>query len=155
MKVYLQSILSRLAALAAFLVEFKGLLRVFLSSAVSDARLMAVRTFAPVIRSRIYKTQVGYAIGQVLIGLFVGVIVLVMIITFLWQTGIPEVISATSNTTALEAAGATQTQINWAVFIGGTIIILLFLAALIMAFKMVPGLSGGGGGGRRSRRKKK
>ena len=88
-------------------------------------------------------------------GLFVGIILLVVLITFLWQTGIPMVIEATSNTTALTNAGATASQVSWATFIGGAIVIFIFVGALIMGIRIATGGGGGGGGGGRKRRRKK
>ena len=88
-------------------------------------------------------------------GIFVGIILLVVLITFLWQTGIPMVIEATSNTTALTNAGATASQVSWATFIGGAIVIFIFVGALIMGIRIATGGGGGGGGGGRKRRRKK
>lgn len=71
--------------------------------------------------------------------LFVGVILLVVMITFLWQQGIPEIISATSNTSAMTAAGADAATVNWASFIGKAVVIFLLIAALIVAARMARG----------------
>ena len=87
-------------------------------------------------------------------GIFVGIVLLTMVITFLWQTGLPELVTATSNTTAMEAAGATSSQISWMTFAGGAIVILLIVGAIMFAVRST-NLFGGSGGGGRSRWRRK
>jgi hypothetical protein len=99
--------------------------------------------------------QRGAISVQWLEGIFVGVILLVVLVTFLWQQGIPEIISATSNTTAMTEAGATSAQISWVGFIGGAIVIFLLIGTLIIGIRVATGGSGGGGGGGRAFRRRR
>lgn len=119
-----------------------------LLSPQGDLRLISLSCYLRELRF----DQRGAISVQWLEAAFIGVILLVVLIQFLWQQGIPAIIEATSNTTALVAAGATPTQINWATFIGGVIIIMLLIGALVMGVRVAVGGSGGGGGGRSGRR---
>lgn len=127
--------------------------RARLLSPAGNLRLVSL----PVYLKQVHELEGGFISVQWLEGIFVGVILLVVLITFLWQQGIPEVIEATSNTTALTDAGATSAQVNWATWIGGAIVIFLFIGALIMGIRiaMNKGGASGGGGGRRRRGKRK
>lgn len=86
--------------------------------------------------------------------IFVGIVLLTMVITFLWQTGLPEIVTATNNTTAMEAAGATASQISWMTFAGGAIVILLIVGAIMFALRSTNLFGGSGGGRPRWRRKR-
>ena len=92
--------------------------------------------------------------AQTIGGIFVGIVLLTMVITFLWQTGLPEIITATSNTTALSDAGATSSQIGWVTFAGGAIVILLIVGAIMFGVRATNLFGGSGGGRPRWRRKR-
>lgn len=100
---------------------------------------------------QMHPEQAGFSTAW-LEALIVGIILLVVVIQFLWQQGIPAVISATGNTTALTEAGATSAQVSWVTFIGGAIVIFLLIGALIIGIRVsTSGMGSGGGGGRRRR----
>lgn len=106
--------------------------------------------------SRYFQTlnaeQRGAVNVKALEAVFVGVILLVVLITFMLQQGLPMILSASSNTTALEDAGATTTQTGWVTFIGGAIFIFFLVGLLIWGIRTaMPSTGGGGGGGRRWR----
>lgn len=109
--------------------------------------------------SRLEKTPRGYRAimasqrGAISTGwlesIFVGIILLVVLVTFLLQQGLPELLSATSNTTALTDAGATAAQVNWVTFIGSAIFIFFLLGLLIIGIRVATGGSGSTGGSKR------
>lgn len=89
--------------------------------------------------------------------LFIGIVLLVVVIQFLLQQGLPMIISAGSNTTALTAAGASAAQVSWVTFIVGAIVIFMLVGLLVIGIRVAMGANGGGGGGgrRRGRRRRK
>lgn len=108
----------------------------------------------------VVKVSLASETGSISVGMlesiFVGVILLVILITYLWQQGLPEIISATGNTTALENAGATANQLSWIEFIGGAIVIFLLIGVLVIGIRMASaGGARSGGGGRRWRRRRR
>lgn len=106
---------------------------------------------------RLARSQLGAINAGWLEGIFVSIILLVVLVTFMWQQGLPMLIESTSNTTALEDAGATAAQVNWVVFIGGAIVIFCLIGVLIVGLRVALGGRGGGGGGGRKwfRRRKR
>lgn len=90
---------------------------------------------------------------KMLESILVGAIIVTLIITYVMQQGGPMILEATSNTTALENAGATSNQISMATWIGGAIFIVLLVSVIVVGFRA---FLGGGGGGvvRRWRRKR-
>lgn len=97
--------------------------------------------------------QAGFSVAW-LEAMIVGIILLVVVIQFLVQQGIPEIISSSSNTTALEAAGADAATVGWVGFIGRAVVIFLLIGALIVGIRIATG-GGMGSVSRRFRRKRK
>jgi len=112
-------------------------IKALMFGAVSETRAFAVK-------------QGGFTSVQALLSIFFGIVLVIVLITYMWQTGLPEVISATGNTTALEDAGATASQISWITIFGGLIFLVLLFAVIYFVIKSV-GIGGGGGSGGRRR----
>ena len=146
--------------LARVLKDTKSMLRAFPSSLAEAVRLHMSPSFAD-IRSifryhmkLLHTEEAGFSTGK-MEALFIGIILLVIVIQFLFQQGLPMVLTATSNTTAMESAGATAAQLSWVSYIGSAIVIFLLVALLIMGIRTGLGSSGGGGGGKRGGRRRR
>jgi len=101
-----------------------------------------------------YDCQRGAMNTNILMTFFFAIIIIVALITYLWQEGLPQILTATSNTTALTAAGATTSQLNWITMIGGLVFLVIILGLLQYVFGIFGG-GGGKGGGKRWRRKRR
>lgn len=95
--------------------------------------------------------QAGFSIAW-LETIFVGVVLLIVLVTFLLQQGLPQLLSASSNTTALVAAGADATTISWVGFISKIVVVFMLIGVLIIGIRVAMGGVGGGGGGGHRRR---
>lgn len=119
----------------------------------ASSRVAALRGQTSSLRLTLSETgQTGSMNTGWLEAMFVGVILIAVLIQFMWQQGIPLIISSTANTTALTAAGATGAQVQWVTFIGGVVVILMLVAVLIMAIRATIGKGSGGNSYRRFRR---
>lgn len=101
------------------------------------------------------KGQTGAISALALESIFVGIVLLIVLIQFLLQQGLPELIRVSNNTTALVAAGADASTITWVSFISKVVVIFLLIGVLVIGIRVaLAGKGGGGGGGHRSHRRR-
>lgn len=157
----------RLMALSARCLPIK--LLDFLRSVVSDARESAKAIFLRSVwaseqgftsRARLafsgyvaelkaHGSQAGFASINTIYGIVFGIVLVVFLISWIWQEGLPQIITATGNTTALETAGATTSQLNLITLLGGLLVLIILFGAVAFAIRSVGGGGGSSGGGKR------
>lgn len=113
-----------------------------------NLRLVSLPTYLRELQTN----QVGAVSFGMLETLFASVVLIVVVIIFLYQQGLPMIIEATSNTTALTEAGATADQVSWAEFAGYILVIVLIVGLILLGIRS---MKMGGGGQARWRRKRR